>query len=339
MLMKIHELDPSAVVCIIGDNRWGALNLMEAAPFIQNIYDITNENTKSVKNWVNNNGFDAVLIAVDGGVPSWLNKIFNQSNCKKICIHIRANEFNTISFNKWYLNFFNKPDNLCFVPKLQGRHEIDVNYDLLEAFLNAPFERTYSTWTPEYSGDVNITLKRFNIIPQKYICFQVCAANGNPTPKIWDHKNFIDLFKQLKQSHPHIDIVIIGDEDDFNNYIKKIDWPDYVIQTASQTDLGEMTCLISNARCVVAHDSGIMHIANALKVNLIALYGPTDFTWTKPMGKNTEILFSRNDAFSCMYNERLSETEAENKYQNFYAMSGISVKDVMDSLQPFMYKG
>ena len=75
MLMKIHKLDHSAEVYIVGDNRWGALDLLEIAPFINGVFNIKNEDRKSVKSWVNHMEFDVTLIAVDCGGPHWLNKI------------------------------------------------------------------------------------------------------------------------------------------------------------------------------------------------------------------------------------------------------------------------
>jgi len=185
---------------------------------------------------------------------------------------------------------------------------------------------------PSFGDFISVDKDNFESLDQ-FVESNSCAANGNPTAKIWDYNNFIELFEKLKNDCPQIPIIIIGDKGDHDMYINGISWPKYVVNTASKTDLGEMICLIRNARCVVAHDSGIMHIANALDVRLIALYGPTDYTWTKPMGENTEIIYSRNKAFACMYNEKIGERESYKKYPEFYAMSDISVDSVFEKIQ------
>ena len=79
-----------------------------------------------------------------------------------------------------------------------------------------------------------------------------------------------------------------------------------------------------------------MHIANALNVKLIALYGPTDYTRTMPLGDNSRILFSHSDCFAKMYNSNFSEDEVSKMYPNFECMSGISVKDVIDVMEEYL---
>lgn len=54
-----------------------------------------------------------------------------------------------------------------------------------------------------------------------------------------------------------------------------------------RTGLKELTALIAGARAVVSNDSGPMHIAAALGIPVIALFGPTDPEKTGPYGWHT----------------------------------------------------
>jgi len=90
--------------------------------------------------------------------------------------------------------------------------------------------------------------------------------------------------------------------------------------------------LLYYSKLVVAHDSGIMHIANALDCNLIALYGPTDFTRTRPIGKNVKIIFSKNKYFCAMYNFKNSEFDLP--YPD--SMKNITVEIVLNVVKEFL---
>ncbi|UCD34863.1 MAG: lipopolysaccharide heptosyltransferase I [Nitrospiraceae bacterium] len=57
-----------------------------------------------------------------------------------------------------------------------------------------------------------------------------------------------------------------------------------VIDLCGRTNLQELVALISGARALISNDSGPLHIAAALNVPLIAVFGPTDPAKTGPYG-------------------------------------------------------
>ena len=40
MIEAIHQFDESAEVFVIGDNRWGAINLVKNSPLITNVHNV-----------------------------------------------------------------------------------------------------------------------------------------------------------------------------------------------------------------------------------------------------------------------------------------------------------
>ena len=60
--------------------------------------------------------------------------------------------------------------------------------------------------------------------------------------------------------------------------------PVRVLNLIGATDLGELAGVLANARGVVSNDSGAMHLAAAVGVPVVAIFGPTDETVTSPGG-------------------------------------------------------
>ena len=71
-----------------------------------------------------------------------------------------------------------------------------------------------------------------------------------------------------------------------------------VIDLCGKTDLQNLAALIAGARAVVSNDSGPMHIAAALDIPTIAVFGPTDPLKTGPYGwrSNKKMIVLTGDA-------------------------------------------
>jgi ADP-heptose:LPS heptosyltransferase len=82
-----------------------------------------------------------------------------------------------------------------------------------------------------------------------------------------------------------------------------------VVDTTGRTDLEELCGILKGARVVICHDSGIMHMADALDVPTVALYGPTDYARTAPQGKLSLVLRKDLACAPCMYGLRTAEAE------------------------------
>ena len=171
--------------------------------------------------------------------------------------------------------------------------------------------------------------KKTGIVADKlhkpYIVLQAGANNGAATPKTWSPSNFVGFVNMWRADYPECEFVLVGDKGD-ECYLKHSSLlnQDGVVNLLGKTSFDELCDVLMESRLVISHDSGVMHIANALSVPLIALYGPTDYTRTRPLANSSSLLISEKCKES-MYGFQLTEKYLSKKYEEYYCLSGISV--------------
>ena len=353
MIRAIHEVDKNAHIFVIGDNRWQGLNLIKDSDLITETYNvferlgltlpdrytnsdisdlykkITRKEHDKVSSWLQNANIDVFLHPQHCDAPPFILSLINKVEC---CTAYRHLDINDVKEPR-LLDRWKKKKKPIYVPVLKGRNIIDSHFDLLEATVSEPFIRHYDTWI-SLVGSQDI-LERWELSDAKYICLQPGAANGASTPKVWHPQNFVKVAHHLV-NELQMTVVLLGDRGDQESIISNHDWPPGVINTAGETTIEDLITLLKNASCVIVHDSGIMHLANAITVPLVALYGPTDFTATKPLGESSTLLFSKTEAFAAMYRSTASEKKLAEKFPNYSAMAGITVSDVMQVVKKLL---
>jgi len=336
MVRSIRELWPDAAIDIIGGGCFGSEEVLDEELIHEtHVLDARSSFIKKAVFFylLKKRHYDAVFIAFDA-CPLFL-VLGALLIGGKTFMHIDARV--NRSLKRKIKNFLYSVGLPGFqrVSVKPGRHEIDLNYDLLEAFYGKPIERSYKTSIScrEDSG----VFDRFGLKDQPYIVFQPSAANGGPQAKVWAPENFVQLAEEIRRQYPGFKIVCVGDQGDWE-VVKSSGLFELegVMNTMGQTSIAELCTLIRKARVVVAHDSGIMHIADALDVDLIALYGPTDHSRTRPLGKKSRMVYSRNESFAAMQDSNVSEAELEKRYPGYYCMSGIRPEDVMAHINEMM---
>ena len=90
------------------------------------------------------------------------------------------------------------------------------------------------------------------------------------------------------------------------------------ILLAGDTSLRKFMALLARCHLVVANDSGPLHVAGALGLPLLALYGPTDERGSAPQGERVRVVKHEVECRPC----HLSECPIDSR-----CMKGISVDD------------
>nr|WP_281416968.1 lipopolysaccharide heptosyltransferase II [Kistimonas asteriae] len=65
---------------------------------------------------------------------------------------------------------------------------------------------------------------------------------------------------------------------------------DGCLNLAGKTTLGQVVEILSQCRAAISNDSGLMHVAAAVGLPLVALYGPSSPDFTPPLGDQAKVL-------------------------------------------------
>ena len=119
------------------------------------------------------------------------------------------------------------------------------------------------------------------------------GAEYGPT-KRWPASHFAELATHLAQELPNANIILLGSKSDHQlaeeilqqsqDSVKIHNW-------CGNTSLDEAIVLIGLAKVVVSNDSGLMHIAAALKTPQIAIFGSSDPAHTPPLSENAKVIW------------------------------------------------
>ncbi len=115
------------------------------------------------------------------------------------------------------------------------------------------------------------------------------AARG--PSKRWPTAHFAELGRRLVAEWG-AGLVVLGtaDEQDLCETVRSAAGGDRAISLAGRTGLDEWAAVLGACDLVVANDSGGMHVASALGVPVVALYGATNPAKTGPLGARRRIL-------------------------------------------------
>ncbi|MEY4426602.1 MAG: hypothetical protein RL535_900, partial [Pseudomonadota bacterium] len=127
----------------------------------------------------------------------------------------------------------------------------------------------------------------------QYLVFSPGAEFGSA--KRWPVSHFVDLALKLD-----VPIVLLGSGKEFDLCESiaqpvNVRQPDKCLNLAGKTSLDAAFSIISATKCVVSNDSGLMHVAAALGVPQVAIFGSSSPLHTPPLSLAAKVLWLKND--------------------------------------------
>ena len=153
-----------------------------------------------------------------------------------------------------------------------GRHVAELNYSLAEAAgALRPATPAYPLRVPA-GGAASIKARLAERGIEKFI---VVAPAGSWGAKLWPAERYGQFCREF-ESRSKVRVVVIHgpSEKQIAEEVCRASAP--ARPEIISTTLEELMALLSRARCMIAADSGPLHLAAALGAPVVGLYGPTD---------------------------------------------------------------
>ncbi len=115
-------------------------------------------------------------------------------------------------------------------------------------------------------------------------------GSGSPR-KNWPLERWMECLIEIERDWPRI-LLITGEADlPISREMRAFRLPPHAIRLELPT-LGELVAALSSCQLFLGHDSGVTHLAAALGLPTIALFGPTDPSIWAPLGTRVIVLQS-----------------------------------------------
>ncbi len=191
----------------------------------------------------------------------------------------------TFSFPKWHQGMLNES------------HHTNEYLSIVYSMGGTPAERFMpqlrSHWT---MGQMTLKMQSFCQHP-RLLLMAPGAAYG--AAKRWDSKKFNEVAAAYIRSGGIV--AVLGSPSERNIGDEVIaDLPaNKAFNLAGETSFSDLYNLISHARACVANDSGIMHLAAAVGLPGVAVFGPTDYRATGPVSDKWMLVFDKEPCAPC----------------------------------------
>lgn len=210
-------------------------------------------------------------------------------------------------------------------PKTKEKQHLVITYKQLLTSLGIPLSQTL----PRLYISEEEKRKATEFLMSHGMTFSDTLIGINPgaaygPAKCWPKEKFKDLIRKLLD-YPHLKIAVFGD----SGQVKVLDeicanYPtDRVFNLGGKTNLRELIALIEQCRLFLTNDSGPMHVASALGVPLIALFGSTSDIKTGPY-RGGNVIHKRLACSPCY---------KRNCPIDFQCMKSITTEEVYEALK------
>ena len=122
----------------------------------------------------------------------------------------------------------------------------------------------------------------------------LCPGAEYGATKRWPTGYFADLAQRLIASDPNTQIILLGSKADHvlaQEITSQARQNGHIHNWCGDTSLDEAITLISKSKAVVSNDSGLMHIAAALKTPQVAIFGSSDPAHTPPLSDKAKVIW------------------------------------------------
>jgi heptosyltransferase-1 len=143
---------------------------------------------------------------------------------------------------------------------------------------------------------LNVSADALTVGLPERLCLFVYSASW--PSKLWAEKNWLRLAERISAQVVHI-VLPWGSDDEKARAERIASGNDFCHVLPTRREGAELAGVVRRARLAVGLDSGLMHLATALGVPGVWLFGPTDPGLTGPYGPGQTIVRSTSPDAPC----------------------------------------
>ncbi len=184
--------------------------------------------------------------------------------------------------------------------KIRSVHQIDYYLEMVKTLGFESAGRSVNlTLTERHSAISEEILNCHGIGKEKIIVGMAPGATYGPA-KRWFPERFSGVADKLIDDFS-VPVILFGSSDDRESADKvQQSSKNRLINLAGETNLKEAISLIARCNLFISNDSGLMHIAGALGIPTIAIFGSTNPVTTSPVGKKSVVISKEVACSPCL---------------------------------------
>ncbi len=131
--------------------------------------------------------------------------------------------------------------------------------------------------------------------------FLACSLGTKVQAKDWGIDNWRTVLRALAQQYPDLGMVLIGaQEERAASDLAAVAWQGRCVNLCGSLTPRESAAVLAQARLLLGHDSGPMHLAAAVQTRCVAVFAARNrpAIWF-PYGEGHKILYHRTDCWGC----------------------------------------
>ncbi len=208
--------------------------------------------------------------------------------------------------------------NIIVSPRSGEVHNVEFNLDALRR-IGVPVKTTELSFpiddqSFQFAADF---IRDHNLAKDSYLTVNI---GGGWQIKRWPIDKFVELCRMI-DDRLNMPVVILYGPSEIDDALRVQGQSNAIL--APQTSLRQMGAIMKYSRLLITNDSGPMHIAAALRVPTLAIFGPTNPKLQGPYGNISAIVRNENlDCLSCnlikcpIKNICMTQLEAESVFRH-----------------------
>ncbi|HOL47353.1 MAG TPA: glycosyltransferase family 9 protein [bacterium] len=181
---------------------------------------------------------------------------------------------------------------------LSNTHEVIRNFLIIKSIIKEGTEKDLKLTYYLNNDDIQFADNFYeNVIKEEFI--GIAPGSGNfLKEKRWHIDNFL-ILANLIVTNLNIKVVFFGSKQEEYLLADKKNNNEKILNCIGKLKLNQTAALIRKAKLFIANDCGLMHIANALDIPVIAIFGPTIINKNRPFNPASIVISKNYDCQPC----------------------------------------